>query len=101
MSGIILQGLSLSEFESLLDKMIAAAVHEAITIKENAPTQNETNTYLTRREAAKQLRISLPTLAKYSLAGLIPCHYIGARILYKQEEIDMALSKVQSQKFKA
>ena len=39
--------------------------------------------YLTRKEAAALLKISLPTLNEYTKAGRIPGFRIGYRVLYK------------------
>jgi hypothetical protein len=50
--------------------------------------------FLTRKEAAKRLKISLPTLHSYSKAGITPRHFLGNRILYKASEIDSAPQKV-------
>jgi excisionase family DNA binding protein len=100
MSSIILEGLSISEFENLLKRvLIAERITEVAQQSKQVPAQNENN-YLTRREAAKRLNISLPTLAKYSLDGLIPFYRIGARVLYKWNEIDEALQKVTTNKYK-
>ena len=52
--------------------------------------------FLTRKEAARRLNISLPTLHSYSKAGITPRHYLGNRVLYKASEIEMAPQKVPS-----
>lgn len=81
--------------------MVAEGIEEAVAIAKKEPVTQRDSNYLTRKEAAKRLTISLPTLSKYSLEGLIPCYRIGSRVLYKEEEIDKALELVHSQKFKA
>lgn len=46
---------------------------------------------LTRKQAAKTLNISLPTLDLYSSNGTIKAHKLGSRILYKRTDIESAL----------
>ena len=47
--------------------------------------------YYTRKETAKELNISLPTLTKYVKNDLIKCKRIGSRILFTREDIDNAI----------
>lgn len=100
MSQLILQGITLSEFEALIKTAIAERITEVTPTVKYVSDLNETNKYLTRREAAKKLNLSLPTLAKYSVSGLIPYYRIGSRILYKQEEIEQSLQTVQVHKYR-
>jgi hypothetical protein len=52
--------------------------------------------FLTRKEAARRLNISLPTLHSYSKAGITPRHYLGNRVLYKASEVELAPQKAPS-----
>ncbi len=45
----------------------------------------------TRKETAKYLRISLPTLHDWSKAGVLISYRLGNRVYYKQSEIDRSL----------
>ncbi|SIQ65477.1 DNA binding domain-containing protein, excisionase family [Chryseobacterium sp. RU37D] len=49
------------------------------------------NTYLTRNELAKMLKISLPTLRKNVERGLIPETPVAGRVLYNLAEVKEAL----------
>lgn len=51
------------------------------------------NTYLTREELAKMLKISLPTLRKNVERGLIPETSIAGRVLYNLAEVKESLKK--------
>jgi excisionase family DNA binding protein len=64
------------------------------------PKKEETAKYLTRIEACKALKISLPTLSRYSELGLIPAKRIGNRILYSEEDLKEALKEIPSNKFR-
>lgn len=50
--------------------------------------------YKTRKETAQLLSISLPTLNEYTKRKLINGYRFGARVLYKQSEIEKALAKM-------
>ena len=50
--------------------------------------------YLTRKETADKLSVSLPTLNEYTKRNLIKGYRFGVRVLYKQNEIEAALTKM-------
>lgn len=45
------------------------------------------NEFLTREEMAKLLRITLPTLDRYTRKGLIPSIRIGYRVIYRKDDV--------------
>lgn len=47
--------------------------------------------YLTRKQAASRLKISLPTLWKIEKNGQLPAHRIGAKVLFAESAIDAFL----------
>lgn len=57
------------------------------------PTTTHVETYKTRKETSKQLNVSLPTLNEYEKKGLIKGYRFGVRVLYKQSDIEEALTK--------
>ncbi len=48
---------------------------------------------LTREETCDKLKISKSTLWKWTKEDKIPCHRIGNRVYYKQDEIQACLTK--------
>ena len=50
--------------------------------------------YRTRKETAEMLNISLPTLNHYTKKRILTGYIVGVRVLYKQSEIESALSKI-------
>lgn len=64
--------------------------------------KEEQNTiiWLTRIETARRLKVSLPTLRKYSVQGILKVHYLGSNPRYKLSEIEKALIELPSIKFK-
>lgn len=63
-------------------------------IRNEAPKQPEPGKqtkYLTRKEAAELLGITLPTLWDWTRKGTIPGYRISGRVYYKPDEIDEAM----------
>jgi excisionase family DNA binding protein len=73
--------------EAILEFIKPHLVREVVEVKQN-------DDYLTRKEAANQLNITLPTLGQYTKKGLLTSYKIGARVLYKKSEIESAPLKV-------
>lgn len=53
-------------------------------------------TLLSRKDTARTLCISLPTLHEWTKTGIIKAYRIGGRILYKVTEIDDALEEIKT-----
>lgn len=79
-----------------LGEIVKNAINEAIkSIPKEQPKQpNEV--FLTRKEVAKLLKISLPTLNEHSKNGKIRSYLIGGRVLYKQSDILNSLHEVRT-----
>ncbi len=73
-----------------LETFIFETVDRAFT--EKARSISKERIKLTRDEAAKMLRVSLPTLDKMRSEGKIKTEQFGKRILIPQEEIDKILN---------
>lgn len=74
-----------------LKKEILGGVREIL--KESVNQENP-DKLLTRKEVAKLLSISLPTLRHYFTRGLLKEHRIGARVLYKYSDIIDSLPQI-------
>lgn len=59
----------------------------------------KTPKYLTRREVADLLKITLPTLFDYTRTGKIKGHRIGSRVLYTEEEVTRAVKEIATVKY--
>lgn len=51
---------------------------------------------ITRKEAAKVLGVSLPTINDWTKTGKITGYRIGSRIRYKRNEIENSLSQIKT-----
>lgn len=77
---------------------VAAAIAEKLAPlfaankpQELPPAEN----YRTRKETADTLNVSLPTLNEYTKRNLITGYRFGVRVMYKQSDIEAALTKMQ------
>lgn len=67
---------------------------ESVRRIREAPSINES--YLTRKEAAKRLRISLPTFDEYVRRNIILAHKMGCRIRVKESDLEKALKAIKT-----
>jgi len=65
----------------------------------NPVKQKEEREYITRKEVAKLLGISLPTLNDWSKKGVIPSYRIQSRVRYIKAEVLECLKKVKTIKY--
>ena len=77
---------SLSDIEAVVRKVLDDRLNDLIPQR-----KEDTPLYLTRDEAAKMLRITLPTLNDWTKLGRIPVQRIGRRVLYALSDIKNAL----------
>lgn len=88
-----------------LQGYIAHAVKEGLSAHtpqvEQAKQATPPDPLLTRKEAAGYLRLSLVTLNEYTRRGLLRVHRIGARVLYRQSDLDLCLSAIVNPKHRA
>ena len=90
---ILLSSYTLGDLEVLLRK----CVKEELQCSTPAPLP-ETE-YISRKQAAQILKISLPTLGLWSKTGLIPSFRIASRVRYKKLDVLNSLSKVHTIKY--
>ncbi len=67
----------------------------------NPVKQKEEKEYITRKEVAKLLGISLPTLNDWSKKGVIPSYRIQSRVRYIKAEVLECLKKVNTIKYRS
>ena len=68
--------------------------------KENPKLVNSQTELITRKQTAKIIGISLPTLNEWSKRGVIPSYRIGTRVRYKKDEVMSCLTKVKTIKYR-
>jgi excisionase family DNA binding protein len=95
MEPILLNGINLSDIKKVLREVLEEKSNDF-----TKPVISEDQKYLSRKEVAKLLKISLTTLNDWSKQGIVQAYRIGNRVLYKKKEIEDSVSKVQSFKYK-
>jgi excisionase family DNA binding protein len=70
---------------------IAKAVREEVVSSQQGATA-EHDDLLSREEAAKLLRITLPTLRQRTKEGRLRGYRMGARVLYRRSEVLQSLT---------
>jgi excisionase family DNA binding protein len=86
MANLTFNTFELSDLEKAFNKAFERAIKEFI----NPPKQTDKD-LKSRKETARILSISLPTLHLFTKEGIIRAYRIGNRVLYKQEDIENAL----------
>jgi excisionase family DNA binding protein len=87
---ILFTGISANELLERIGQLIDAKVG-SIPIK-----TKEQSEYLSRKEVAKLLKITLPTLHDWTKCGYLRAYKMGTRVLYKESEVIATLEKVPS-----
>ena len=81
-------------------RSIIAEVVEEVLCRVIGNQPKEEPKYLTRKEAATLIHITLPTLRKWVLNGTIQERRIGSRILYSEDELSQAIKDRRVFKYK-
>jgi excisionase family DNA binding protein len=92
MAKITMHNFELSDFRKVVEEVLENKLKGLIT-----PKKTELK-LLTRKDTAKLLCISLPTLHEWTKSGIVKAHRIGNRVLFKQDEVHQALSQIQTSK---
>ena len=80
--------------EALKGELIEALRKEVQDCLAKSQSPNEQLEYITRKEAALILGISLPTLGKFTKEGIVPAYRISSRIRYKKSEVHESMNKI-------
>ena len=88
---------SKEEFENRQKQLFKETFSEILPDK---PVKQEIETYGTRKQVAKKLHISLPTLNELTKSGVLIGFKIGGRVLYEWEQVNNAVKQIESTKFK-
>lgn len=92
---IILFPISIEDLQTLISETIRKEL-EKLPGNNSPPPPQE---YISRKEAAKLLRISLPTLSDYIFRSILPAYRIGNNVRLRKDEVLNALEKIQTIKY--
>ena len=96
MSNIYLSGFNLDDLLEKFGQVIDSKLSQ-VAAQNNQENQTK---FLSRKEVAELLKISLVTLNEYSKLGWLKSYKIGKRVLYKKDEVEQSLHTVLSNKHK-
>ncbi len=88
----------LSITKSELQQLIAEAVTACLRANQPLAQTPQRTGNATRKQAAKYLGITLPTLHKHTKAGSVKGNYVGIRVLYRWEDLDAAMSVINAKR---
>jgi excisionase family DNA binding protein len=78
------------------NKDLITANQNLIILLTNIKEEKLPTELLTRKEAAKLLGVSLPTLSDWTKTGKIIGYRIASRVRYKRNELENSLSQIKS-----
>lgn len=88
---------SKEEFEERQKKLFIDIFKERLFPSDQKQSEQD---YGTRKQVASKLHISLPTLNELTKSGVLQGYRLQGRVLYKWPEIDQALKKIESIKYR-
>ncbi len=91
---IIFTGLTVNDLLLQIEQLIEAKI-SLVPQKENFQSG-----YLSRKEVANLLKITLPTLHDWTKLNYLKAYKMGTRVLYKESEVIETLERVPSFKHK-
>lgn len=81
-NSVLIQNATLSEIERMIDRAVARRIEDFYESVRSKPSP-----LVRRKEAARMLGVSLPTLDAYGKHGLLHPRHVGGRVFYKEEEL--------------
>jgi len=94
---IILSGIT---FEQLQDSIRATVRNEVEKIVLGLTQPETAPEFITRKETAQILGISLPTLNDWTKTGIIPAQRIGTRVRYQRANVYASLKDIETLKYR-
>ncbi len=91
-NSILIRNITVEE----LQELIRATIRQEL--QSGSPKKGEPR-YITRNEAADLLKITLPTLNRYTQLGILKGFRIGTRVLYKMEDIEEGIKSIASSRY--
>ena len=93
MDNVLFSPISLEQFKT---EMSLSFKQEIANYFQTQTTQKPETELLTRKEAAKLLGVSLPTLSDWTKTGKVLGYRIATRIRYKKAELETSLSQIKT-----
>src|SRR5688500_3754628 len=95
MQDVILTSIPMEQLKSEISETVKK---EFQTLLLNLQPPKDQTQYLTRKEAAKVLSVSLPTLNEWTKSGLVQGYRIASRVRYKRAELETSLTQIKTRR---
>ena len=92
---IILQGFTKEELFQHIETVIENSLTAKLTRFIDELSKVKKVDYITRKQAAALLRISLPTLSSWTKLGIVTSVKIGTRVLYRSDILESCTADLQ------
>lgn len=96
MQDFILTSVPLETIEQRFSNVVDQKFQSLLSILQQQQEERQPKDYLSRKEAAKLLGISLVTLSDWTKTGKIQGYRIGSRVRYKSAELETSLSAIKT-----
>ena len=97
MQNLFFSPISRDELKQDVSEIVKKEVQNLLIVLQETKHHSPSN-YLTRKETAKRLGISLPTLNDWTKTGKIAGYRIASRIRYKEDELEAALTQIKTRR---
>jgi len=95
LQNLLLSSFSLEQFKTEISEDVFYKIAPLIQSVQQPVKETE---LLTRKEAAKLLGVSLPTILDWTKTGKIIGYRISSRIRYKRSDLENSLSKIKTRR---
>jgi len=106
MENLYQEGAFMQALEALIQKKVEEAINNFVKLEGTKISPQPCNKtqlpdieYLTRKETATLLKISLVTLHDWTKQGRLTSYCIGTRVRYKADEVNNALIEIKTIKY--
>ena len=81
-NSVLVQGATLEDIEAMVDRAVEKRMKDFYESIQRKP-----RVLVKRKEAAKMMNVSLPTLDAYGRCGILHPKHIGGRVFYYEDEL--------------
>jgi hypothetical protein len=95
MNNVLLTSIPLETIEERFSNVVDQKFQNLLIALQQQQNPKEKE-YLSRKETAQFLSISLVTLSEWTKTGIVQGYRIASRVRYKRQELETSLSKIKT-----
>ncbi len=92
MAKVFLEGITVETLSDIIRETVQQEVGKSQS--QTSVSANADENYLTRKETAARLRVSLVTLTEWVNRSRLKAYKIGGRVLFRECEVEEALAQI-------